>query len=165
MKKLFIIMLMLAPMAAFAQKFGHFNSQEIIRLMPETTKMQKDLDTKKEQFTKELQSMEDELRKNFEEFQKLAPDTPDAIKNRKQQSIAEQQQKLQQFANDCEEELQKEAAEKMQAIRVKILDAVKQVGSAGDYVYIMDVTNGIPYISDKHSKEVTAEVKQKLGLQ
>ena len=36
---------------------------------------------------------------------------------------------------------------------------------AGGYVYIMDLTAGIPYISTQLSKDVTAEIKAKLGLQ
>jgi outer membrane protein len=45
-----------------------------------------------------------------------------------------------------------------------VLDAIKQVGTAGNYVYIMDLTSGIPYISTTLSTDVTAEVKKKLGL-
>jgi len=38
------------------------------------------------------------------------------------------------------------------------------VGQDGGYVYIMDMGSGIPYISSTLSKDVTAEVKTKLGL-
>ena len=37
------------------------------------------------------------------------------------------------------------------------------MGKAGGYVYIMDVSAGIPYISDTLSKDVTAEVKAQLN--
>ena len=52
----------------------------------------------------------------------------------------------------------------MQAITTKVVDAIKQVGQAGNYVYIMDIQGGIPYISTTLSTDVTAEVKAKLGL-
>ena len=39
------------------------------------------------------------------------------------------------------------------------------IGDAGGYVYIMDVTSGIPFISEKLSTDITAELKKKLGLQ
>lgn len=35
MKKLIIAALLLAPVTVFAQKFGHFNSADIIQAMPE----------------------------------------------------------------------------------------------------------------------------------
>ena len=36
-------------MSVFAQKFGHFRSQEILALMPEVTKAQAELETMKKQ--------------------------------------------------------------------------------------------------------------------
>ena len=35
MKKFLLMALLLAPLSLFAQKFGHFNSADIIQLMPE----------------------------------------------------------------------------------------------------------------------------------
>jgi outer membrane protein len=52
----------------------------------------------------------------------------------------------------------------MQAIQTKVLDAIKAVGQAGGYVYIMDIAGGVPYISTTLSTDVTAEVKKKLGI-
>jgi len=52
----------------------------------------------------------------------------------------------------------------MQAISEKITNAVKQIGEAGGYVYIMDVTSGIPYISTKLSTDDTPELKKALGI-
>ena len=50
MKKLFIMMLMLAPMAAFAQKFGHVNSQEVIQAMPEFAKARTEIEALTKQY-------------------------------------------------------------------------------------------------------------------
>ena len=73
-------------------------------------------------------------------------------------------QKIQQSYQDNQQALAKTQQEKMQVITTKVLDAIKAVGQAGGYVYIMDVTGGIPYISTTLSTDVTADVKKKLGL-
>jgi outer membrane protein len=73
-------------------------------------------------------------------------------------------QKYQQSAQDNQQALYKAQQEKMQAISSKILEAIKAVGQAGGYVYIMDMASGIPYISSTLSTDVTAQVKAKLGL-
>ena len=73
-------------------------------------------------------------------------------------------QKIQQSYQDNQQALAKEQSEKMQAITSKVIEAIKQVGIAGNYVYIMDLSSGIPYISTTLSTDVTAEVKSKLGL-
>ena len=47
----------------------------------------------------------------------------------------------------------------------RMLDAIKQVGTGlGGYVYVMEMGSGIPYISSTLSTDITAQVKQKLGL-
>ena len=47
----------------------------------------------------------------------------------------------------------------MGPITGKLVEAIKLVGKNGGYVYIMDVSAGIPYISETLSKDVTADVK------
>ena len=42
--------------------------------------------------------------------------------------------------------------------------AIKEVGVAGGYVYILDITNGVPYVSETLSTDVTEAVKAKLGI-
>ena len=51
----------------------------------------------------------------------------------------------------------------MQPITTKLVNAIKAVGQAGGYVYIMDTSAGIPYISSTLSKDVTADVKAQLN--
>ena len=164
MKKLLFMLMMLAPMATFAQKFGHVNSQEIIQQMPEFTKARTDIETLTKQYEADLKSMQDELQKKAEAFDKEEATLPDNIKQRRQQELQEMYQKIQQSYQDNQQALAKEQQEKMQAITTKVLDAIKQVGAAGNYVYIMDMSSGIPYISTTLSTDVTAEVKKKLGL-
>ena len=43
MKKLILVCLLLAPLTVFAQKFGHFNSADIIQAMPEYQTAQTEL--------------------------------------------------------------------------------------------------------------------------
>ena len=164
MKKLFIMMLMLAPMTAFAQKFGHVNCQEIIQAMPEFTKARTEIEALSKQYEADLKSMYEELQKKGEAYEKEQATLPQNIKERREKELAEMQQKIQQSYQDNQQALAKEQQEKMQAITTKVLDAIKAIGAAGNYVYIMDVTSGIPYISTTLSTDVTAEVKKKLGL-
>ena len=108
--------------------------------------------------------MYEELQKKGEAYEKEQATLPQNIKERREKELAEMQQKIQQSYQDNQQALAKEQQEKMQAITTKVLDAIKAIGAAGNYVYIMDVTSGIPYISTTLSTDVTAEVKKKLGL-
>lgn len=164
MKKLLLMFLMCAPIAAFAQKFGHVNAQEIIQVMPDYTKAKTEIDALQKQYEDDLKSMQDELTKKSQAYEKEQATLPDNIKQRREQELQEMYQKIQQSYQDNQQALAKASQEKMQAITTKVIDAIKQVGQAGGYVYIMDVAGGVPYISTTLSTDVTADVKAKLGL-
>ena len=149
---------------ATAQKFGHVNSQEIIQFMPEFTKARADIEALTKQYEADLKQMQEELQKKSEAYEKEQATLPANIKQRRETELQEMYQKIQQSYQDNQQALAKEQNEKMQAITTKVLDAIKAVGQAGNYVYIMDLAAGIPYISTTLSTDVTADVKAKLGL-
>ena len=164
MKKLFLMLLMFAPMATFAQKFGHVNSQEIVQAMPEFTKARTDIEALTKQYEADLKSMQEELQKKSEAYEKEQASLPANIKERREKELQDMYQKIQQSYQDNQQALAKAQQEKLSVIQTKVLDAIKAVGEAGGYVYIMDVAAGIPFISSTLSKDVTADVKAKLGL-
>ena len=149
---------------ANAQKFGHVNAQEIIQAMPEFTKASADIEALTKTYETELKSLQDELQKKAEAYEKEQASLPANIKERREKELQDMYQKIQQTYQDNQQALAKEQSEKMQAIQTKVIDAIKQVGQAGNYVYIMDIAGGVPYISSTLSTDVTAEVKKKLGL-
>ena len=164
MKKLLIMLLMAAPMAVMAQKFGHVNANEVMQAMPEFTKAQNELKALGEQYDADLKGMQEEIQKKAEALEKEQATLPANIKQRRETELQEMYQKYQQSAQDNQQALYKAQQEKMQAITAKLVDAIKQVGQAGGYVYIMNVDGQIPYISTTLSTDVTKDVKAKLGL-
>ena len=145
-------------------KFGHVNTQEIIQAMPEYTAAKADIDKLTAQYEADLKSMQDELQKKADAFDKEQATLPENIKQRRQTELQEMYQKIQQSYQDNQQALQKASSEKMQAITAKVLDAIKAVGQAGDFVIINEINAGIPDISTTLSTDVTAQVKTKLGL-
>jgi len=164
MKKIILMMLLFVPVTMMAQKFGHVNAQEVMSLMPEYTKAKTEIEALQKQYESDLKSMQEELQRKAEAYEKESSTLPDNIKQRREQELQEMYQKIQQSYQDNQQSLQKSTQEKMQVITGKLVDAIKAVGQDGGYVYIMDTASGIPYISQTLSKDVTAEVKKKLGL-
>ena len=144
MKKVILMALLLVPMSIFAQKFGHFDSSAIIQLMPEYTTAQTEIQQLQAQYENDLKRMQDELKKKSEEYEKEKANLLDNVRQRRETELQD--------------------LYKMQAISDKMLGVIKQIGTEGGYVYIMDVSAGIPYISTTLSTDVTADIKQKLGL-
>ena len=149
---------------ANAQKFGHVNAQEIIQAMPEFTKARADIEALTKTYEADLKSMQDELQKKAEAYEKEQATLPANIKERREKELQDMYQKIQQTYQDNQQELAKLQQEKMQNITNKVLEAIKKVGEEGQYVYIMEMGAGIPFINTNLSDDVTAKVKANLGL-
>lgn len=163
MKKLVLMLMLCAPMAVFAQKFGHVDSQAVMQSLPEFIKARGDLEAQSKQYENDLKAMQDEIQRKSEEYDRTASTMNETKKQETEKEIQGMIEKYQQALQTNQQAFQKAQQEKLQPIMTKITTAIKNVGKAGGYVYIMDVTSGIPYISDTLSKDVTAEVKAELG--
>ena len=164
MKKTILTLLVALPMSLFAQKFAHINSADIIQAMPEYTTAQTEMQAPAKQYEDELKRMQDELKTKMEDNEKNAATMVDAVKQRREQELQDLNTRLENYYQASQQELQKLQQQKMAAISEKVSKAIKEVGEAGGYVYVMDTTSGIPYISTTLSTDVTAQVKAKLGL-
>lgn len=165
MKKILFAILMMAPLSMFAQKFAHFNSADIIPNMKEYVAAQTEIETLGKQYKEDLDRMQAELQKKSEEFQKEEAKLLDNVKIRRQQELQDLYNRILQTNQDNQQALEKVQAEKLQAIQQLVMDAIKKVGEAGGYVYIVDTSNGIiPFVNPNLSTDVSAEIKKALGM-
>ena len=165
LKKIALLLLLIAPMSVFAQKFGHVKFAEILTVMPEYTKAQTDIQAQQKQYEDEMKRASDELTKKFTEYQQEQANLPKNIQERRQKVLQELNEKGMQFQADAQQQLQKAYAEMMEPIYKKIDDAIKAVGQEGGYVYIFDLNRtDIPFVNESLSTDVTPAVKGKLGL-
>ena len=107
--------------ASAQAKFGHVNSQEIIQAMPEFTTAQADIQKLTQQYEADLKSMQDELQKKAEAFEKEEGTLPDNIKQRRNQELNDLYQRIQQTYQDNRNALDKAQQEKMQAISMEVV--------------------------------------------
>ena len=164
-KKIALILMLIAPMSVFAQKFGHVKSQEIVEAMPEYAKAQTDIQTMQEQFKNEILRSREEFNKKFAEFQQEQANLAKTILERRQNDLAQLQEKVMQTEQDAQIQLEQSWREMLMPIMKKVDDAIKAIGEEGGYVYIFDLnTTNIPYVSETLSTDVTPAVKTKLGL-
>lgn len=165
LKKIALLLLLIAPMSVLAQKFGHVKFAEILTVMPEYTKAQTDIQAQQKQYEDEMKRASDELTKKFTEYQQEQANLPKNIQERRQKELQELNEKGMQFQADAQQQLQKAYAEMMEPIYKKIDDAIKAVGQEGGYVYIFDLNRtDIPFVNESLSTDVTPAVKGKLGL-
>ena len=63
MKKFVLMVMLMAPIAVFAQKFGKVNTQAIMQSLPELSKVNGELEAAAKQYENELKSMQEELQR------------------------------------------------------------------------------------------------------
>ena len=165
MKKFLILVVMLAPMSLLAQKFGYVNSAEIIQVMPKYAKALKDIQALEKMYTDDFNSMRTELEKKGKEFEKMQQDSvPENILKRRYEELMQMQERMQQYGQEVQANLQKAEGEKMMEIQKVLKGALDAVGNEGTYVLIFDISSGIPFINTTLCDDVTAKVRAKLGI-
>lgn len=165
MKKILLAILLMAPLSIFAQKFAHFDLTQIIPNMKEYTAAQEEFQKLTKQFEDDLKLMQDELQKKSEDYEKQKANLLDNVRQRRETELQELYSRLQTTFQDNQKILSETEQAKMQEIQKLVLDAVKKVGEAGGYVYIVDISTGaIPFVSPTLSTDVTPEIKKALGM-
>ncbi|SES85946.1 OmpH family outer membrane protein [Prevotella sp. kh1p2] len=160
MKKLILMLMLLAPMAMFAQKFGRVNTQTIMQSLPDVSKANGELQALQKQYENDLKAMQDELQRKNDEYQKTQSTMNATKKQETETELQNMYQKIQQTYQDNQQALQKKSNELMEPIVTKVRNAIQAVGKAGAYTYIFE--EGAAVYAGDSVKDVTAEVQAKL---
>lgn len=163
MKKLILMLMLCAPMAVFAQKFGKVNTQVVVQSLPDYAKAQGEMAALSKQKENDLKAMQDELNRKAQDYEK----TKSAMNPTKQKETEEELQtlgnKIQQAYQDAQKELQEKNNTLLEPILTKVQNAITAVGKAGAYTAIYELgSSGVVYFGD-NVKDVTEEVKAKMG--
>ena len=162
MKKIIITLLLIAPMAISAQKFGHINTQELFTQMPEVAQIKLKMDTIQGQYETQLASMQEEIQKKMQDYQAQEATMADAVKQIRQQELQEMNQRIQLFYQTAEQDIQKKQQELLAPVHEKMSKAIKAVGERENYTYIFDSAAMVHIGAD--AIDVTPAVKKELGI-
>ena len=158
MKKLIIFLLMMLPLGVFAQesKIAIVNTQEVIQAMPEFANMQKQMADMEAKYKSEMQVMEDEYKKKYSDFVAQQDSLTENIKLRRMQEIQDIQERMDNFVQVAQQDVQKKQQELLQPIQQKLHEAIQKVGEEKGYTYIIDPaallytgTNATPFVRTK----------------
>ncbi len=166
-KKLIILLLAIAPIAAFAQnaKLAHINTSELFNQMPEIPGIETQLNSKQEEISKNGQALVDEFNKKAEEFQKLAATSSETIKADQQKQLDQINERYQMFLQNSQREMEELRQKLLAPVQQKIAAAIKAVGDEKGYTYIFDLAAGNPvYFNATTAEDATPLVKTKLGI-
>ena len=165
-KKILLAVLVAAPMCLMAQapKFGYVSPLEIFNVMPERATAENTLKTAADKFDAEAKNLQEAFQKKMADYeaQEKDPNTPEAIKQRHQEDLQNDYQKIMNFQQTAQQEIQKQQDQLLAPIQQKLQDAIKAVGAEGGYTFIYD-SSTLLYMGNG-AEDITAKVKAKLGI-
>lgn len=165
-KKIFLAILVALPFTLAAQtvKIGVIDINSIVKDAPETVEAQKQLQEAQTKYSSDLQKLQEEAQKAFDEYNKLKSDpaTPAAILERHEKTLGEMQQKIQQHAQTYDQDLQQQQYQLMAPIYDKIQQAAQTVAQENGLTVVLPAEAVIFKSADV--LDINPLVKTKLGI-
>lgn len=164
MKKLIILLFLILPLGAFAQevKIAFVNTQEVFMAMPEVSAMETQMADLNEKYKVELKQMQDEYTNKYSAYIAQQDSLTENIKLRRMSEIEDIRERMDNFVQVAQQDVQKKQQELMMPIQQKMQEAIKAVGNEKGYTYIIDPAAILHF--GNGSIDATSFVKTKLGL-
>ena len=166
MKKLIALLLMILPFAGVVSaqdaKIAFVNTTDVINSMPEFSDMKKKMEELNAKYQKELETMQGEFQKKYSAFVAQQDSLTENIKVRRMQEIHDMQQRMDNFVQVAQQDVNKQQQDLIAPIQQKMADAIKAVGSEQGYTYIIDPQ--VLLYTGPNAIDATPMVKTKLGL-
>ncbi|MBO5809535.1 MAG: OmpH family outer membrane protein [Bacteroidales bacterium] len=145
-------------------KIGHVDSGSIMQIMPETAKVEQDLQAYAAELQAELQAMAAEYQNKLQDYQANQATMSNLIRQSKEKEIIDLETRIQEFQGSADMALQAKQVELLNPIIEKVQNAVNAVGQEKGFTYILDKTAGVVVYIGENAIDITADVKAKLGL-
>ena len=150
--------------AGFAQpKFAHVNSNELVQLMPEMDQARETMEAASKEAQDTFQSMYEEYQTKVQQYQQKSSTWTPAIKESKEKELADIQQRLEEFNQTIQQELQMQQNQLMAPIYQKAQETIQSLAKAGGYIYVFDSQAAL-YIDDKQSTDLTPAARKALNI-
>ena len=159
------IALALIGLSANAQnlKFAHVNFQELVQLMPEMDSARVQSEVANNEAQETYQAMVQEFQTKYQQFeQKQATWTP-AVRESKQRELGEIQNRIQEFEQAIQQDMQQLQNTLMAPIYKKAQDTVAKMAKEKGFIYVFDAST-ILYVDATQSTDITKDARAVLGI-
>jgi len=160
-----LIVFMASAMQAQNMKFGHINSDELIRALPEFDTANANLEKFQKELVNALELMQVELNNKSDAFTKESKNYTEIVRQTKENELVDMNRRIQEFQVNAQQQLQDKQVELFQPIYTKVDKAIKDVGKENGFLYVFDVAKGsLLYFDETKSTNVLSLAKAKLGI-
>lgn len=172
MKKLIgllaMVMILSFSQNATAQdyKFGHINSDELFSIMPERDSIVNQMQALQTELQNTLEAMQVEYNNKLNDYTENVDKLSDIVRQTKEEDLMGIQQRIRNFEQNADQQLQQQQMQLMQPIIARAEKAIADVARENGFTYIFDLARGpIIYFDEEKSENILEKVKTKLGIQ
>ena len=165
MKKiLFVAALAILSLTAGAQaKFAHVNFSELVQLMPEADKARATMAASSKEAQETYQAMADEFNSKYQQYQQKAETWPASTRTAKEKELTDIQQRIAEFEQNVQAELQQQQQQLMAPIYQKAQDTINELAKKAGYIFVFDKSTAL-YVDPAQSDDITATARKALGI-
>ena len=155
MKKIFLLLVMMIPLALSAQKYACVNTEYILSNIPDYERAQSQLNKQAEAWQKEVEAKFQELENLRKTFQQEAYLLPDNLKHKRKEELNAKEseaRELQVKYFGPGGDLDKKRAELIKPIQDRVYNAIERIANEKSYAFILD-KSGSPtllYVNAKY---------------
>lgn len=159
------ISLSLSNVSAQSFKFGHINSGELLKTLPDIDSVQKKMQAYAKDLELIIEEMQVEYNKKYDAYQKSEATLSEAVKAARQKELADMGRRVQDRMSSANSEYDAESQKQMAPVIEKVRAAISKVGKDNGFTYIFDISAGsIPYINEAQSVDIMEMVKKELKV-
>lgn len=166
MKRLFVLLFVIAPVVASAQvQFGYLSYKQVLKEMPEYTQAMQELQTLKAKYDEEAARGEAEFQKKFVDFLQGQKDFPQTIMQKRQAELQTLMDNGVAFRVQVQGLLAQAEKDLVAEVQKKLNRILLEIGVEYGYGFILNTDdNACPYINPVIGVDVTELVRQKMGV-
>lgn len=156
-----IAILCFATVTTYAQgKYGHINSQEVMKMMPGADSLQIKLEIYQQALQNEYQTMVDEFNSKQKVFDETAGTMIPSVRKSKENDLLALKNRILAFQEDVQSDIEEYQYTLVKPLQDKLQKAIDEVAKEKGFTYIFD-TQILLYSG---GEDITPYVKAKLGI-
>lgn len=163
---LFLALAVLLPFAALGEgKIGYVNSEAIMQALPEAQDAQRSLDALVTQWEGELQKMQDDWKRKFEDYDRKKLILTEQSRGEQERTLRELDQAIVEFRNrkfGQNGELFTKQNEVMKPIQNKLFKVLEEIAAEDGYDYIVDRSGEVLLLYANPKLDLTPKALQRM---
>ncbi len=150
--------------AQTVQQIAYINSNELLEAMPDKVKASNILIDLNQKYKDELKIMQNDYNKKYSDFISYQTSMAENIRLRRMQELYELERQINEFMKLAQQDVESQEKALIEPLRLKIKDAVYQVGVEKGFMCIYDLANPAIAFVTPDALDASGLVKQKLGI-